>query len=161
MCLASSFCKKWFLFERRRWPNVHPCVCCNQTPEKQKKTVTSSRKHGKIYFSFLSDLRFQTAYQRILFQLLSKEFLVWTNVLIRQLLIFVCLCFSLQIRHTFSAASKSWLRRWRQPMSKKILEFGSWIAKKISSALEKSCLLTQVTASSQWRRVSTKDMLAG
>lgn len=85
---------------------------------RNKETVTSSRKHGKVYFSFLSDLRFQAAYRRIVFQQLSKEFLVWTNLLIRQLLIFVCLCFSLQIRHTFSAASKSWSRRWRQPMSK-------------------------------------------
>lgn len=59
---------------------------------------------------------------------------------------------------TFSAASRSSLRRWRQPMLKQILELGSSIERKILSASDRSSLSTQVTASSHRRRVSTKDM---
>lgn len=46
-------------------------------------------------------------------------------------------------------------------MSKQILEFGSWMDRKILSASEKSCLSAQVAASSHWRSVSRKDMVAG
>lgn len=76
--------------------------------------------------------------------------------------IFLCsLDFTSKGQHTFSAASRSWLRRWRQPMSKQILEFGSWIDRKILSASDKSSLSTQVTASSHCRRVFRKDIVAG
>lgn len=76
--------------------------------------------------------------------------------------IFLCsLHFTNNWQHTFSAASRSLLRRWRQPMSKQILEFGSRIDRKILSASEKSSLSTHVTASSHCRRVSRKDIVAG
>lgn len=61
---------------------------------------------------------------------------------------------------TFSAASRFWLRSWRQPMLKQILEFGSWMSKKILSASVKSLLSTHVIASSHWRSVSKKDIVS-